>query len=165
MKDPKFRIGGIIQKRDLAHIGIMGIPDRPGVAGAVLSALGNEAVNCQFIVQIINAHKQDSMVLCVAQGQLATALGILERIGSDVGAEEITHIDDVAMLAIFGPHFGERPGVAGVMFAALASAGINTLAISTSISTVSGIIHAAQLDKAIQVLRETFLPPRANGCE
>lgn len=165
MKEPKVRIGGIIQKRDLAHIGVMGIPDRPGVAGALLTALGNEDVNCAFIVHLINARNQDSIVLCVAQDRLTTALDILETIGRDVGAKEITHIDDVAILAIFGPHFGERPGVAGVMFTALATAGINTMAISTSISTVSCIVHAAQLDEAIQVLHETFLPPRRINCE
>jgi aspartate kinase len=165
MKDPKFRIGGIIQKGDLAHIGVMGIPDRPGVAGALLAALGNEDVNCAFVVHLINAHRQDSIVICVAQDRLATALDILETIGGDVGAKEITHIDDVAMLAIFGPHFGERPGIAGVMFEALASAGINTLAISTSISTVSCIVHATQLDEAIQVLHEAFLPPRTSNGE
>jgi aspartate kinase len=165
MKDPKFRIGGIIQKRDLAHICIIGIPDRPGVAGALLTSLANQDVNCAFMVHLINAQNQDSLVLCVAQDRLTMALDILGTIGGDVGAKEITHMDNVAMLAIFGPHFGERPGIAGVMFAALASAGISTLAISTSISTVSCIIHAAQLDEAIEVLHETFLPPRKSNCE
>ncbi|MFN2182549.1 MAG: ACT domain-containing protein [Anaerolineae bacterium] len=165
MQGLKFRIGGIIQKRDLARISIMGIPDCPGVAGALLSALGNKDVNCAFVVHLINANNQDSIILCVAQDQLPAALEILEAIGRDMGAEEILYTDDVAMLAIFGPHFGERPGIAGAMFTALASAGIHTLAISTSISTVSCIIHAAQLDRAIQVLHEAFLPPRTSNVE
>jgi aspartate kinase len=165
MQGLKFRIGGIIQKRDLARISIMGIPDRPGAVAAILTALGDQNINCSFIVQSLCARHWHSMVICVARDCLAAALDVLIETARDAGAQEIVHTDDVAMLAIFGPHFGERPGIAGVMFTALASAGIHTLAISTSISTVSCIIHAAQLDRAIQVLHEAFLPPRTSNGE
>ena len=40
MRGQETRIGGIIQKRNLAKIGVMSIPDRPGVAGAIFSAWG-----------------------------------------------------------------------------------------------------------------------------
>ena len=162
MKARKFRIGGIIQRRDLAHIGIMGIPDRPGVAGAILTALGGENINCPFIVHTISVHGLDSIVLCVAQSQLAAAVDALQPVCDSVGAEAVVCTEKVAMLAVFGPHFGERPGISGVMFTALASAGINTLAISTSVSTLSCIIDDAQADDARQVLEEAFLPPRVN---
>ena len=162
MKPPRFRIGGIIQRRDLARIGTLGIPKRPGTAGAILTALGSKGINCAFIVQMGNAEKQDNIVFCVAQSQLEAALDILKGVSDRVGAEAMVHGSAVAMLAIFGPHFGERPGIAGTMFTALAAAGIDTLAISTSVSTISCLVDAEQLDDAIQVLRETFLPPRAS---
>jgi aspartate kinase len=57
---------------------------------------------------------------------------------------------------MFGPHFGERPGIAGVMFSALASADINILAISTSISSTSCLIDASDMDEAVQALEEVF---------
>jgi len=57
------------------------------------------------------------------------------------------------------PHFGERPGIAGTMFSALASAGINILAISTSISTASCLIDVYDMDEAVEVLQETFELP------
>ena len=163
MKGPKFKIGGIIQKRDLARIGIMGIPDRPGVAGAIFGALGSKGISCPFIVHTIDLNNQDSIALCVARSQLAAALEIVETVSSGVGAKEVVYTGEVAMIAVFGPHFGERPGVAGVMFSALASASINILAISTSISSLSCIIDAAQLDEAMQALQEAFERPRAGG--
>jgi aspartokinase len=45
------------------------------------------------------------------------------------------------------------------MFSALASVGINILAISTSISSISCLIDADDMDEAIQVLEETFELP------
>jgi aspartokinase len=67
------------------------------------------------------------------------------------------------MVSVFGPHFGELPGVAGVMFSALAKADINILAISTSISSLSCIIDSDRSDEAIQALQEAFDRPRSGA--
>jgi aspartate kinase len=64
---------------------------------------------------------------------------------------------------VFGPHFGQRSGVAGIMFSALASAGINILAISTSISSLSCIIDLDDMDKAVEAIHDAFQTPK--GCD
>jgi aspartokinase len=153
------RIGGIIQNRNLAKIGVMSIPDRPGVAGAIFSALGAKGVNCPFIVHTIDLNKLDNIVLCVARKDLPMALRILETVQETVEATEVVHEGEVGMVSIFGPHFGERSGIAGVMFSALGSFDINILAISTSISSLSCIIEVDDMDKAVQALEQAFELP------
>jgi len=155
----KVKIGGVIQNANLAKIGVMGIPDRPGVAGAILSALGRKGINVEFIVQCIDLNNHDHVVFCVAQGDLEAALSILEEIRPRLGAKEVVHQPEAGIVSIFGPDFRERPGIAGTMFSALASVGINILAISTSISTVSCVINARRLSEAVRVLEETFGMP------
>jgi len=137
----------------------MGIPDRPGVAGAILSSLGREGINVEFIVQCIDLNNNDHVVFCVARDDLEAALSTLERIKSELGAKEVIHNPNVGIVSIFGPDFRERPGIAGTMFSALASVGINILAISTSISTVSCVIDADLLPQAVEVLEKTFEMP------
>lgn len=137
----------------------MGIPDRPGVAGAILSALGREGVNVEFIVQCIDLNNQDHVVFCVARDDLEAALDLLGKIRPRLGAKEVTHEPEVGIVSIFGPDFRERPGIAGAMFNALASVGINILAISTSISTVSCVVNANRLLEAVKVLEGTFDMP------
>ena len=44
-------------------------------------------------------------------------------------------------VAIYGPHFREIPAVAGRIFRALADAGMNILAISTSVSSVTSVFE------------------------
>jgi aspartate kinase len=155
----KIRIGGIIRNSNLAKIGVMGIPDRPGVAGAVLSGLGREGINVEFIVQCIDLNNNDHVVFCVGRDDLEAALSILEEIRPQLGAKEVIHKPEVGIVSIFGPDFRERPGIAGTMFSALASVGINILAISTSISTVSCVIDASLLPDAVKVLEKTFDMP------
>jgi aspartate kinase len=159
MRGKKIKIGGIIQKRNLARIGVMSIPDRPGVAGAIFSALGAKGINIPFIVHTIDLHNLDNIVICVARQDLTTALEALDTIKETVGAEEIAYDGEVGIVSMFGPHFGERPGIAGVMFSALASTGINILAISTSISSTSCLVDASDMDEAVQALEETFELP------
>lgn len=159
MKTEDIKIGGIIQKRNLAKISILAIPDRPGVAGAVFSALGVQGINCPFIVHTINLDNLDSIVLAVSRQQLDEALHVLEMVKATVGARDIVYKEEVGMIAIFGPHFGDRPGISGIMFSALASAEINILAISTSISSLSCLIDASRMDDAIQALKQAFAQP------
>jgi aspartokinase len=159
MQGQKIKIGGIIQNRNLAKIGVMSIPDRPGVAGAIFSALGAKGVNIPFIVHTIDLNSLDNIVICVAREELTAALEALNTVKETVGAKEIVYDGEVGIVSIFGPHFGERPGIAGVMFSALASADINILAISTSISSTSCLVDSDDMDEAIQVLEETFELP------
>ena len=159
MREQRIKIGGIIQYRNLAKIGVMSIPDRPGVAGAIFSALGAKGINIPFIVHTIDLHDLDNIVICVAREDLSAALEVLDTVKETVGAEEIVYDREVGIVSMFGPHFGERPGIAGVMFSAMASAGINILAISTSISSTSCLLDADDMDDAVQVLEQTFELP------
>lgn len=152
----KIKIGGIMQTTNLAKIGVMSIPDRPGTAGKILAALGIKGINVQFIVQCIDILNNDHVVLCIAQEEMELAQSILEDVRREVGAERVIQRPDVAIISIFGPDFRERPGVAGAMFSALGKKGINILAISTSISTLSCVIDANRLEEAIAAMRETF---------
>ena len=155
----KVKIGGVIRNSNLAKVGVMGIPDRPGVAGAILSALGREGINVEFIVQCIDLNDQDHVVFCVARDDLEVALKTLGKIRPQLGAKEVIQKPEVGIVSIFGPDFRERPGIAGAMFNALASAGINILAISTSISTVSCVINADRTSDAVNVIEQTFDMP------
>ena len=132
---PKLKIGGMMQSAHLAKLGILSVPDRPGVAGAVLNALGRIGINVQFIVQCTDNQDHAQIVCCVAGEDGERATRSLESIKSEIGAAEIALTPDVAIVSIFGPDFREIPGISGTMFSSLASVGINILAISTSIST------------------------------
>lgn len=152
----KIKIGGIMQTTNLAKVGVMSIPDRPGTAGKILAVLGGIGINVQFIVQCIDILNNDHVVFCISQEEMDRAKEALEQIRQELGAEQVITRPNVAIISIFGPDFRERPGVAGAMFSALGRQGINILAISTSISTLSCVIDAVHLDLAMATMRETF---------
>ena len=152
----KIKVGGIIQNDKLASISVLAVKDRPGIAAAVLNALGQRGINVQFVVQIIDQQSQAQMVLGVERKDLPASIQAIEAIRAEVQPEAVTTRADVASVAIFGPDFRERPGIAGQMFRALAERGINILAISTSISTVNCLIELARLREALAAIQEQF---------
>lgn len=155
----KIRIGGILKYEHLAKIGVMSVPDRPGVAAAVLGALGEQQINVPFIVQCIDLAQKDHIIFCVDRDDLEKALAVVDRVVKEVGAEAVIHNPHVAVIAIFGPDFRMRPNIAGVFFSALAAAGINILAISTSISTLSCVIEGDRLNDAVAAVCGAFELP------
>ena len=152
----KVKAGGIIRNEHLAKIGVMSAPDRPGLASDVLRGLAQKDINIEFIVECADLERKSNIVLCVREENLETALGLIEPLRSTLQAKDITCQRNMALISVFGPDFRERPAIAAAVFESMASAGINIMAISTSISTVSCLIDGAQVEKAIVSLREHF---------
>jgi aspartate kinase len=152
----KIRIGGIMQNAHLSLLNVTAVPDRPGIAAAILNGLGSRSINVQFIVQCIDQNQRDQVALCVDRDDLDSAYEIVDRLAPELDAGKVTSLPEAAIVSIFGPDFRERPGIAGTMFLALAERDINILAVSTSISTVSCVIHADDLEDALIGLRGTF---------
>jgi len=152
----KVKVGGVIQNDHLASISVLAVKDRPGIAAAVLDALGQRTLNVQFVVQVIDQQDHTQMVLCVDRTDLQSSLAAIEALRPELQPTAVSSNPEVASIAIFGPDFRERPGIAGRMFRALAARGVNILAISTSISTVNCIVEQARLPDALAAIGDQF---------
>ena len=152
----KIKIGGIIQTEGVAQIELLGLPEGMGLAGRVFRILGEKGINLQFIVQTPDRGRSEKIVFCLAQEDLENTTKILEQVRGAIGLEEIRVISPVEIISIFGPHFRERPSVAGTLFAAFNHAQIEVLAISTSISTLSCVIRKEMGSKVLDTIKDAF---------
>lgn len=155
----KIKLGGIIEHKDLSMISIEQIADRPGIAGLTFQTLSRRGINVEFIIHCLNCRGESQVVLCVSQTKSDETLAILEQIKPQIGNPELFIDSEIAVVSIFGPHFRERPGIAGTFFAALNARGINIIAISTSISTCSCVISSGDLPAALLAIGEAFEVP------
>jgi aspartate kinase len=155
----KVKAGGLLSYRGLYLVGVMSAPDRPGIAAAIFQTLNEEHLNAQFIVQNIDLNNDAHVQFCVSQEDCVRVLASLKPVASRLGAQKVTERGPVALVSVFGPDFRERPGIAGTAFSALAQVGINILAVSTSISTISCVINETDCDPAITALKNVFALP------
>ena len=157
--EAKIKVGGIMAATGLATVSILSLPDRPDVPGMILHAMGGRNINIEFVVHNVDIDGGGNMTFCIDQKNLETAIEVLEGVKALIEAKGISYHPNVATISVFGPHFRERPMISGLMFNAIGTAGINVMAISTSISSCSCVIEADQIENAIRVLHETFEAP------
>ncbi|MBI4765039.1 MAG: ACT domain-containing protein [Deltaproteobacteria bacterium] len=156
----KIKLGGIIEHTGLSLISIENIPaHHPGIAGLTFQSLSRRGINVEFIIQGQNRKGISQILFCVSRTKSEEVMVILNQIKSRIGDPEFMVDSEIAVVSIFGPHFRETPGIAATFFTALNSKGINCLAISTSISTVSCVIPSSRLSDAIKAIGEVFDVP------
>jgi aspartate kinase len=155
----KIQIGGIIQNTDLALIQVLGLPPTARPVADVMAALGAAGISAQAVVECGDCAGSSSLGFTVSQANLAEAVWAVRGVAEGLGAREVRTVPHVGLLAVYGPHFSDRPAIAGTMFSALAEAGLELLLVTTSISTVACVLAVADMPRAVAVLRETFILP------
>ncbi len=157
-------ISGIAFNKDEAKITVRGVPDRPGIASAILSPIGAANIEIDMIIQNASIDGMTDFSFTVQRGDYDKALKILnERVKDDIGATEITGSTDVVKVSVVGVGMRSHAGVASKMFDALASNNINLQMISTSEIKVSVLIQEQHLEKAVKTLHTAFGLDRVDG--
>ena len=155
----KVAIGGMLETKGLMLVKVLGVRRGPGVAGLTLSTLGGHGINILCVVSSADSNNRENLTLAINKSDLDQALGLMQSIKEEIEAERIECTRNCCVISLYGPHFSERPSIAGLMFDALAEGGIDIHAISTSVSTVSCIIDESDLLKAREQLSGAFLMP------
>jgi aspartate kinase len=154
MEDDK--IGGIMQSDGRALIKVMSVPDHASVAGAVFKAIAENGINIELLVESFDVDECGNFAMVIDGKDLDRAVGILEALKTTIDAKVISYTPDVAVITVFAPHLREKPRIHGRMFSSIASVGISSLAISTSLSSVSCVVEGQHLDIALRALSEAF---------
>jgi aspartokinase len=152
----KIQIGGIMQSDGRALIKILSVPDHASVVATLLEALAGESINIELLAHCFDLDDYGNLALVIDQKDLDRALKILEDIKPTLDAKVISYTPDVAVITVFGHHLREKPHVHGRMFSSMASVGVGSLAISTSISSVSCVIKGQETDTVLRALSATF---------
>ncbi len=156
MSERKLKVGGILVSRNLGMISVLGTPAGPGMAGVVMEAVGNAEINIEFISCCPDTSGGDNIVVCVVKDRVDDALAAVDSVRERVRPARITTTENLTAVSVFGPHFREIPSVAGKVFRAFSDAGVNILAISTSISSVTSVFDESMLEPALASLRRRF---------
>jgi aspartate kinase len=156
-------ISGIAFNRDEAKLIVRGVPDQPGIASRILSPVGDANIEIDMIVQNIGADGTTDFTFTVNRSDYSKTLTLMEKIGKDVGAREVTGDDTIVKVSIVGVGMRSHAGVASKMFRTLGSEGINIQMISTSEIKISVVMNEKYLELAVRSLHTAFDLDRAAG--
>jgi len=149
-------ISSIASNRDEAQLTMAGIPDKPGIAYAVLGPIAAANIEVDMIVQNVGDDASTDLTFTVHRNDYERALEIVTRIGEEVGASDVTGDNGIAKLSLVGVGMRSHAGIASRMFEALAGVGINIRMISTSEIKISVVIDDKFLELGVRTLHEAF---------
>lgn len=155
--EKKEAVRGIALDENIAKIGILKVPDKPGTAARLFSALAAEKVNVDMIVQSIHSGgSQADMAFTVEKSDIKKAVAVTEKIAEQLGAEQVVFDADVSKISLVGIGMVSQPGTASKMFQVLSEEKINIQMITTSEIKISCVIKANEGKKAVSLLHKAF---------
>ncbi len=155
-KVEKMNVSGVARDMDVAQISLVNMADAPGIAYKVFSTLANKGVNVDIILQSTGRNNGKDIAFTVPSSSLETAKKVLEENKASMGFDEIKIREDLCKLSIVGAGMVNNPGVAAMMFEALAAADVNIDMISTSEIKVSVLIPKDDSERAMRAVHDKF---------
>lgn len=89
-----------------------------------------------------------------------TAEEMIDELRNTENQYELALISQVSMIMIYGPHFGEVPGIAGLALSTLTGSGITPLAMNASSSSLACLLPSVHFKPAMESLHAVFEPPQ-----
>jgi aspartate kinase len=150
-------VSGIAFNRDEAKVSVIGVPDSPGVAAQILSAVGDANIEIDVIVQnTSHDHQLNDLTFTVNRTELAKAKAVVEKIAGELNAKSVETDDKITKVSVVGVGMRSHAGVASKMFKTLAEENINIQMISTSEIKISVIIDERYLELGVRALHTAF---------
>ena len=151
-------VSGITFSKYEAKLTLLGVKDKPGVAGIVFDFLSKANINVDMIIQNISDNDLNNLTFSCPTDQVEMAKNSLE-IGKEKNILEYKKLDVdtlVSKISIVGIGMRSHSGIAQTMFKALGDENINIKVISTSEIKISILLDRKYLELAVQALHEAF---------
>jgi aspartate kinase len=149
-------VSGVTYNKNEARLTISRVPDKPGIAAKIFMPISDSGIVIDMIIQNTRAGDLTDMTFTVPRTDYKKALGILQEVAADIGAEEVSSADNIAKVSIVGVGMRNHSGIASTMFHVLANEGINIMMISTSEIKVSCVIEEKYTELAVRALHDAF---------
>jgi aspartate kinase len=149
-------ISGITYSKNEAKITVSEVPDKPGIASRLFTALSEANIVVDIIVQNVSHRDYTDITFTTGKADARKALKIMEEIASTLGATQVTMDEDIAKISIVGSGMRSHAGIASKMFSILSGEGINIEMITTSEIKISCVIKAKYGELAVRALHTGF---------
>ena len=150
-------VTGVALDQKHARINVVEVPDQPGVAAELFSALGVASIGVDMIIQGVPGadSSRQQMSFTVREDNVDAAMEAITPVLHRLGGRAEVDLG-IAKLSIVGIAVGSTPGIPAKMFDAVSSVGANIEMISTSEVRVSVVIPEAFAVQALRVVHDAF---------
>jgi aspartate kinase len=151
-------ITAVTHSTEEARITLLGVPDRPGAAAAIFTALAEANCNIDTIIQNepLGQGRHAEVSFTIPADDLHAAEVALAPVVQELGVERVDTDPEIGKVSIVGAGMRSHPGVAARVFEVLAEKEINIEMISTSPIKISCVIRSEAVPTAVKALHSAF---------
>lgn len=149
-------VRGIAFEEEIVRITVMYDEPYNGSLANVFTALAENHINVDIIVQTIMEGEQPSVSFTINNKDFAEAINVLETKKQSLGYRRADFEVGLAKVSIVGSGMVSNPGVAAKMFDSLRKATVPIKMVSTSEIKVSVVIPGMDMEKAVAVLHKEY---------
>ncbi|CAI2717178.1 aspartate kinase [Nitrospina watsonii] len=149
-------VSGVMYDKDQSKITVKGVPDRPGVAAKLFSALAAESLSVDMIIQNVSAEGHTDISFTLPTAHLKEAEPIVDSVAKAIQARSVESDSQISKISVVGAGMRSHFGVAARIFQTLSDEGINVIMISTSEIRVSCVIEKKYTELAVRSLHDAF---------
>jgi aspartate kinase len=151
-------ITAVTHSTEEARITLLGVPDRPGAAAAIFTALAEANCNVDTIIQNEprGEGREAEVSFTISSEDLRAAERALAPVCEELGIAALDTDRQIGKVSIVGAGMRSHPGVAAKVFQTLAEEDINIQMISTSPIKISCIIRVEEVPRAVRALHQAF---------
>lgn len=139
-----------------SRVTLRNLPDVPGVAAAIFTAVAEGGIMVDMIVQNVSHSGHTSLSFTVPREDLDQCLLLTREVIDQWNTVELSYDREIAKLSIMGIGLRSHTGVGERAFRALSEADINVQLINTSEVRMSAIVAAEQGKTALDRLLVAF---------
>jgi aspartate kinase len=151
-------ITAVTHSTEEARITLVGVPDRPGAAGMIFTALAEANVNVDTIVQ--NDPRSEGVsaevTFTVSKEDLRVAQATLAPVVDELGITKVDSDSEIGKVSIIGAGMRSHPGVAAKVFQVLGREDVNIEIIHTSPIKITCLIRADTVPRVVRALHSAF---------
>ncbi len=149
-------VRGVSVERNQAKVTVTQVPDTPGCAARLFTALADAHVMIDVIVQNVSAAGSTDISFTMNRDELEKIGDLVDRVATEIGAGKVSKQDGIAKLSVVGIGMRTHSGVAAKLFEALAKGGINIQMISTSEIKIAVILDEEKIADAAKLAHTAF---------
>ena len=143
--------------RTAARITLLGVPDVPGVAAKVFSAIAGQNIGIEMIVQNNMRGGITDIGFLIGKERLNDAIEACRKVAEEIEAQGVSFSTEIARVTILGDNLSEAVEIPAKMFSSLAEVGVNIDMIVSNSRYITCVVAEGSAEKAASALRNKFL--------
>jgi aspartate kinase len=151
-------VTAVTHSTDEARITLLGVPDKPGAAARIFTALADAGCIVDTIIQNepLGDGRDAEVSFTIPQEDLVDAERALQTVAQEMEIRQVDTDRQIGKVSIVGAGMRSHPGVAAKVFETLGGEGINIEMISTSPIKISCVIRSDAVPEAVRALHAAF---------